>query len=226
VCISPSAPSRSPPVVWHLPRSGARGDPTPQFTRIQQVPPGKTASLAPRATARHAAWYCTRKIFSRPRASTRRHLSRLARRGFKPRRGPLRRTREGLLGEHLPGTHDRRPASARTRAAWFSRVVSSSLSRPCSSSVARPAGKVGSRKVVFGVGPPDQPRPGADLAGRRPRTWPLRWPRTVFDRYNIVEDEDVKDAVAQLEAGAAAELGRVLDTGGGAATTNDEAPPA
>jgi len=50
--------------------------------------------------------------------------------------------------------------------------------------------------------------------------------RTVFDRYNIVEDEDVKDAVAQLEAGAAAELGRVLDTAGGAATTNDEAPPA
>ena len=50
--------------------------------------------------------------------------------------------------------------------------------------------------------------------------------RTVFDRYNIVEDEDVKDAVAQLEAGAAAELGRVLDTSVGAATTNDEAPPA
>jgi len=51
-------------------------------------------------------------------------------------------------------------------------------------------------------------------------------PRTVFDRYNIVEDEDVKDAVAQLEAGAVAELGGVLDTAGGAAITNDEAPPA
>jgi len=50
--------------------------------------------------------------------------------------------------------------------------------------------------------------------------------RTVFDRYNIVEDEDVKDAVAQLEAGAAAVLGRVLDTSGGAATTNEKTPPA
>lgn len=50
--------------------------------------------------------------------------------------------------------------------------------------------------------------------------------RTVFDRYNIVEDEDVKDAVALLEARAAALLGRVLDTSGGAATTNEETPPA
>jgi integrase len=38
--------------------------------------------------------------------------------------------------------------------------------------------------------------------------------RTVFARYNIVEDDDVKRAVLQLEAGASAELGlgHVLDT--------------
>jgi hypothetical protein len=40
--------------------------------------------------------------------------------------------------------------------------------------------------------------------------------RSVFDRYNIVEDEDVRQAVRQIEAGRAAELtGRVLDTSGG-----------
>ena len=49
--------------------------------------------------------------------------------------------------------------------------------------------------------------------------------RSVFDRYNIVEDEDVRQAVRQIEAGRAAELtGRVLDTSGGAATSNEEAP--
>jgi integrase len=51
--------------------------------------------------------------------------------------------------------------------------------------------------------------------------------RSVFDRYNIVEDEDVRQAVRQIEAGRAAELaGRVLDTSGGAATSNEEASPA
>jgi hypothetical protein len=49
--------------------------------------------------------------------------------------------------------------------------------------------------------------------------------RSVFDRYNIVEDEDVRQAVRQIEAGRAAELtGRVLDTSGGAATSNEKAP--
>jgi integrase len=50
--------------------------------------------------------------------------------------------------------------------------------------------------------------------------------RTVFDRYNIVEDEDVKAAVAQLEAGMAAVLGRVLDPVDGAFAINEKAPPA
>jgi len=49
--------------------------------------------------------------------------------------------------------------------------------------------------------------------------------RSVFDRYNIVEDEDVRQAVRQIEAGRAAELtGRVLDTSGGAATSTEKAP--
>jgi integrase len=53
--------------------------------------------------------------------------------------------------------------------------------------------------------------------------------RSVFDRYNIVEDEDVRQAVRRIEAARTAEasaLGRVLDTEGGAATAIEKTPPA
>ena len=38
--------------------------------------------------------------------------------------------------------------------------------------------------------------------------------RSVFDRYNIIEEEDLRAAVKRIEAGIALELGHVLDTAG------------
>ena len=36
----------------------------------------------------------------------------------------------------------------------------------------------------------------------------------MFDRYNIVEEEDLRAAVKKIEAGIALDLGHVLDTAG------------
>ncbi len=57
--------------------------------------------------------------------------------------------------------------------------------------------------------------------------------RNVFDRYNIVEDEDVRNAVKVIEAGAARDLaaearlaasGQDLDTEGRGAPQKHEGP--
>jgi hypothetical protein len=55
--------------------------------------------------------------------------------------------------------------------------------------------------------------------------------RSVFDRYNVVEDEDVRAAVRTIEAGAHRDMeeearssGRVLDTVDGECVTKHEGP--
>jgi integrase len=50
--------------------------------------------------------------------------------------------------------------------------------------------------------------------------------RSVFDRYDIVEDGDVRQAVRRIEAGREAETsGRVLDAVHGASHATKKAPP-
>lgn len=48
--------------------------------------------------------------------------------------------------------------------------------------------------------------------------------RAVFDRYNIVEEEDLRAAVKTIEAGIALDLGHVLDTAGKTGTQKVEDP--
>jgi hypothetical protein len=49
--------------------------------------------------------------------------------------------------------------------------------------------------------------------------------RSLFDRHDIVEDEDVRQAVRQIEAGRAETSGRVLDAVHGAPHATKKAPP-